>query len=138
MNTLYYEDFAKSPDAFIVDLVHYSGASERSISGSYEDFAVCTQDKILFGHIDSNADSMPIIHSELDNLYVRKIFFGKQCYAVINEDVGGMILTRLSKNAPDNNEPVRLLYEPLYAFEDKYVLSINFGLKRCIALAIDI
>ncbi|RCH77897.1 hypothetical protein CU098_004030, partial [Rhizopus stolonifer] len=137
INTLYYEDFAKSPDDFIVDLVHYSGASERSITGNYEDFAVCTQDKILFGHIGSNADSMPIIHSDVDKLSVRKISFGKQCYAVINEDVGGMIFTRLSKNTPDNSESVHLFYEHLYAFENKYILSVSFGLKRCMALAID-
>jgi hypothetical protein len=80
--------FATSPEQFVTFLTHFSaskrevsdrrGQMKRFITGSFESFAVYTDDdRVLLGSIHSTQDSEPRRLPGLDHKQVCKVSFGE-------------------------------------------------------------
>ncbi|ORE09933.1 RCC1/BLIP-II protein [Rhizopus microsporus var. microsporus] len=143
--------FATSPEQFVTFLTHFS-ASEREVSdrrgqvkrfitGSFESFAVYTDDdRVLLGSIHSTQDSEPRRLPGLDHKQVCKVSFGDYHYGALTSKGEIMTWGNYSSGALGHGANNQDLRAPQYveSLKHMYTFAIGFGGWQSSALVINV
>ncbi|KAI9356137.1 regulator of chromosome condensation 1/beta-lactamase-inhibitor protein II [Pilaira anomala] len=144
--------FTQDPAAHTIVLTQFSakenelnqrdGLMNRFITGAFLNFAVYTKSgQVMFGNVNSEADTEPEMLPELQNRDVCKVSFGDYHFGAVTNHGELFTWGNYSSGAlghgedtREGNQPVPKLVESM---KDKFVFAIGFGGWQSSALAIE-